>query len=163
MRTPKQKTYSGESEDEGERPDITNRVLGVAGKGDYLFNGTWWVPRNHQIHAEHVAPYMVLPESVNYLTFPGDLAVVCLSSVDLVIRNEGTAPLTIYDLWTTSTAFTVSPEQLLVAPGSTGTLTLTFTATVGEGSETTTGGEIVPTGEEVGFWRSGGRSVPAGP
>jgi len=100
VRTTKQKSYSGESEDAGERPDITNRVLGVAGDGDYLFNGTWWVPRNHIIHAENVAPYLVLPESVNYTTFPGDLAVGESSSVDLVVRNDGNAPLTIFDLWT---------------------------------------------------------------
>lgn len=152
VRTTKQKSYAGESEDAGERPDITNRALGVAGKGDYLFNGTWWVPRNHLIHAEHVAPYMVLPESVNYTTFAGDLAVGESSSVDLVIRNEGTAPLTVYDLWTTSPAFTVGPDQLLIEPGASGTVTVTFTATVGAGTTTPTDGTPpVPTGEEVGL------------
>jgi hypothetical protein len=153
-RKTKNKNYSSDGGDEGERPDITNRVLGVAGSGDYVFGGTWWTPTNFLLHPENVAPYMVLPETVNYLAFPGDLAVGKSSSVDLVIQNEGNAPLTVFDLWTTDPAFTVTPDQLYIEPGMTGTVTVTFTATIGAGTQqtvTTYGTQTTQTGQEEGF------------
>ncbi|MEQ1503610.1 MAG: hypothetical protein ABMB14_15335 [Myxococcota bacterium] len=154
-RLDKQKNYSAEDGDGGDRPDLTNRVLGIAGSGDYVFDGTWWVPHNLLLHPDRTAPYMVLPETVNYLAFPGDLAIGESSEVEFVVRNDGTAPLTVFDLWTTNPAFTVSPPQLRVDPGASGTLKVTFTATIGAGESTTTttGGGTVPiqTGEETGF------------
>jgi hypothetical protein len=151
-RLEKQKNYSADGGDEGERPDITNRVLGIAGYGDYVFDGTWWVPHNLLLHPEERAPYMVLPEEVNFLTFPGDLAIGESASAEIVVRNDGNEPLTVYETWTDNPAFTVSPEQLLVEPNSTGTLTVTFTATLGAGTTTEdTGTELIPTGQEEGF------------
>lgn len=128
VRTTVGKNYS---DDGGDRPDITSRVLGVDGYGDYLFAGTWWVPFNYQVHADRQAPYMVLPEEVNLISFPGDLNAGQSSSVDLVIRNEGTAPLTVYDVWADVSSFTASPAQLQIDPLSEGVITLTFTAAVG--------------------------------
>lgn len=150
-RSTRQRNYSADDGDLGERPDLTNRVLGVSGYGDYVFDGTWWFPKNYVIHAENQAPYIVLPETVNYTTFPGDLAIGESSTVNIEVRNDGNAPLTIFDLWTTEAAFTVSPEQLLIAPGATGTLTVTFTATIGAGTGTSTSGATYQTGEERGF------------
>lgn len=150
-RSTRQRNYSADGGDLGERPDLTNRVLGVSGYGDYVFDGTWWFPKNYIIHPENVAPYIVLPESVNYTTFPGDLAIGESASVPIEVRNDGNAPLTIFDLWTTNPAFTVSPAQLLIPPGATGTMTVTFTATIGAGTGTTTGGGTYQTGEESGF------------
>jgi hypothetical protein len=150
-RAEKQKNYSAEGGDEGERPDLTNRVLGIDIYGDYVFNGTWWVPHNYLLHPENVAPYLVVPETANYLAIPGDLAVGDSESVDLVLRNDGNADLTIFDVWMTNPAFTVTPAELLIPPGGSGTLTVTFTATLGSGTTVTASGEIEQTGEEVSF------------
>ena len=144
-RATKQKNYAGD--EGGERPDLTNRVLGVAGQGDYVFSGTWWVPHNYQLTRTEQAPFIVLPESTNFTPFPGDLAIGESSSVDIEIRNDGNAPLTVFDLWTTNGAFTVTPDELYIEPNATGTVTVTFTATLGAG--TTTGG--AQTGAEEGF------------
>lgn len=146
-RATKQKNYTAGGGDEGERPDLTNRVLGVAGQGDYVFSGTWWVPKNFFLERGTPAPFIVLPETVNYTPFPGDLAIGESSSVDIEIRNDGNAPLTVFDLWTTNGAFTVSTDELYIEPNQTGTVTVTFTATIGAG--TTTGG--LQTGQEEGF------------
>jgi hypothetical protein len=154
VRKEKQKNYSADGGDGGERPNITNRVLGVAGYGDYLFNGTWWVPTNFLLHPENTAPYIVLPEVANYFAFPGDLAVGESSDQPLVIRNDGNEPLTIFDLWSTNPAFSVSPLEMQIPPGGTGTFTLTFTASVGAGTvstPTTYGTVTSQTGQETGF------------
>lgn len=138
------KDYVG---DEGDRPEITDRVLGIAGNDNYIFAGTWWVPTNYEFHEERTAPYMVLPENVNYLSFPGDLAIGESASLTIEVSNEGTAPLTVYDMWASDPAFTWSPSQLLIQPGASAPITVTFTATIGAG-QTTSGTIVTQTGEE---------------
>jgi hypothetical protein len=128
------KAYTG---DGGDRPNITDRVLGIAGKGDYIFNGTWWTPNSLQIHADRVAPYIYLPEGINFLAFPGDLAEGESSSQEVIIRNDGNAPLTVYDMWADSPSFTVSPRQIRIEPGEQDVVTLTFTAGPGAPEEKT--------------------------
>jgi hypothetical protein len=155
VRKEKQKNYSADGGDGGERPNITNRVLGVAGYGDYLFNGTWWVPYNFLLHPENTAPYIVLPEAANYFAFPGDLAIGESSTQEFVIRNDGNEPLAVFDLWSTNPAFTVEPSEILIQPGESGTVEITFTATIGAGetiSTTTSGGTLTSqTGQETGM------------
>jgi hypothetical protein len=119
------KAYTG---DGGDRPNITDRVLGIAGKGDFLFNGTWWTSNTHQIHADRLAPYLFLPENINFLSFPGDLPPGASSQQTIIARNDGTAPLTIYDMWSDNPLFTVEPAQVRIDPGEETVLTLTFTA-----------------------------------
>lgn len=119
------KAYTG---DGGDRPNITDRVLGIAGKGDYIFDGTWWTPNSLQIHADRVAPYLYLPENLNFLSFPGDLAPGESASVVVELWNEGTAPLTIYDMWADNPLFTVDPPQIRIEAGQKEQVTLTFTA-----------------------------------
>lgn len=122
------KSFTG---DLGTRPDITNRVLTVDGAGDTLFNGTWWVPTTFQVHPERLAPYMVLPEALQQMTFPGDLAQGESATLELVVENEGTAPLTVTDVWADDAAFVVTPSQAEIQVGDSFTFTLTFTASIG--------------------------------
>lgn len=117
--------------DDGLRPDINNRVLTVAGSGDTLFDGTWWTPYNYQVHAGRTAPYMVLPEDIQQVLFPGDLELG--ESVDYTfdVQNDGNEPLTVTDIWSDSPAFTVTPNQVRVEPGERATVTVTFRPTIG--------------------------------
>jgi hypothetical protein len=110
------------------RPDATARNLAVAAHEDVMFAGNWWVPSAYRVHADRVAPYLVLPEDVSLLDF-GPTPAGETSTIELPITNHGTAPLTLYDNWVDSTAFTVSPAQLRVDPGQTASLTLAYTAT----------------------------------
>jgi hypothetical protein len=119
------KAYSG---DGGDRPNITDRVLGIAGRGDFVFNGTWWTPNSLQVHADRRAPYMFLPENINFLSFPGDLQPGETSEQTIIVRNDGNEPLTIYDMWADNPLFSVSPPQLRIPPGDDAVLSLTFTA-----------------------------------
>lgn len=125
-----EKTYVG---DDGDRPDISARILSADLNDQTLFVGNWWVPYTFEVREgpEFVAPFMVLPETVNYLSFPNDLAPGESSSITLDVRNDGNAPLTLYDNWTDNPAFAVEPAQMLIQPGDIGTLTITFTASEG--------------------------------
>ncbi|GAB4509349.1 MAG: hypothetical protein Tsb0020_25810 [Haliangiales bacterium] len=109
------------------RPDPTARTLHVAAHGDYVFIGNWWVPYSFRLHADRKAPYAVLPEDVALIDF-GPTAVGDVNTRELVVKNEGTAPLTLFDNWTDSDAFTVSPTQATIAPGDSTVLTLSYTA-----------------------------------
>ncbi|MEQ1502050.1 MAG: redoxin domain-containing protein [Myxococcota bacterium] len=117
--------------DGGTRPDINNRVLTVAGHGDTLFDGTWWTPYNYAIHADRRAPYLVLPETVQQLTFPGDLALGSTADQDVVVRNDGNEPLTVLDVWSDHPAFTIAPTEVRIDPGQSATLKVTFAPQIG--------------------------------
>ena len=117
--------------DEGLRPDITARTLGVAGYGNFVFIGNWWVPFIYEVHPEYVAPYIVLPETFSNVGF-GPVEVGATGTTTFEFSNDGTAPLTAYDIWTSNSSFTVSPTQVVVNPGESAVLTLTYTATIAE-------------------------------
>jgi hypothetical protein len=116
------------------RPDATARNLAVAAHDDVLFAGNWWVPSAFRVHADRLAPYLVLPEDVSLLDF-GPTPMGETSTIELPVSNQGTAPLTLYDNWVDSTAFTVTPAELRIEPGQTGTLTLAYTP-MASGKET---------------------------
>jgi hypothetical protein len=128
------KAYSG---DGGDRPNMTDRVLGIAGNGDFVYNGTWWTPNSFQVHADRVAPYLYLPENLNFLTFPGDLAEGEFATQEVTLRNDGNAPLTIYDMWADNPNFTVSPPQVRIEAGETAEISLAYTAGPGGVEERT--------------------------
>lgn len=130
------KEYKIEGQDP--RPDMTDRVLAVAGKDNYLFNGTWWVPNNYEVFADRVAPYIDLPQNVAQMTFPGDLNYGESSTFDVVVRNGGNADLTVTDVWSTNPSFTPSTTEMVIPPGSSQTLTMTFTASIGVDAAPTT-------------------------
>ena len=52
-------------------------------------------------------------------------------TINIAIDNDGTADLTVYDVWTTNSAFVPNETGFVIPPGGTHTLTVTFTATIG--------------------------------
>ena len=118
--------------DQDGRPEVTSRVLGIAASSldpSIMFAGNWHVPYQYRIHPSRQAPFIYLPEEVNLLDF-GPTEVGESNSRTLLIANEGTAPITLYRVWSSNPAFAVTPRQLRIPPQSTGTLTLTYTATL---------------------------------
>jgi hypothetical protein len=113
------------------RPDPTARTLAVAATGDTMFVGNWWVPYAYQVFPERTAPHIVLPEDASLIDF-GPTEVGEASTRELLVKNDGTQPLTLYDNWIDNEAFTVSPSQVQIEPGESTTLTLTYTATADE-------------------------------
>jgi hypothetical protein len=110
------------------RAAVTARTLGVAANGRDVFIGNWWVPYSYRLYPERRAPNLVLPEEINLTDF-GPLEPGASSTVAVPVRNQGTAPLTLFGNWTTGTPFAVTPEQLKLGPGEAGTLQLTYKAT----------------------------------
>ena len=107
-------------------PEVTSRTLGVAAQGDIMYAGNWHVIHSFRVHADRRAPSLVLPEAVNLVDF-GPIAPGGHARVPLAVRNQGTAPLTLFDASIENPAFTVEPRRLRVEPGKTATFTLGFT------------------------------------
>jgi glutamine cyclotransferase len=117
------------------RPPIDTRNLGVAGFGDVMFIGNWYILYSYKVHPDRRAPNILLPEDVNMLDF-GPVAGGASKTQTLQVTNQGTAPLTLFETWTESRAFTVSPKQLRLEPGETMPLTLIYTASTGTTRDT---------------------------
>ena len=62
----------------------------------------------------------------------GPVAAGASNTISLEVRNQGTAPLTLFNNWTTGPSFSVAPEQLTVEPGGTRKLDVTYKAATGE-------------------------------
>jgi hypothetical protein len=73
----------------------------------------------------------VLPEEINLTDF-GPVAAGASSTIPVEIKNQGTAPLTLFSNWTTESQFSVSPSQLRLEPGETRAIDLTYSASSGE-------------------------------
>ena len=109
------------------RPPVTSRTLGIAANGDSVFVGAWHVISSYRIHPDRAAPSIRLPEELNLIDF-GPLSAGESETFPLTVTNEGTAPLTLVEVSTDNAAFEVEPRQARIAPGSTATLSITFTA-----------------------------------
>jgi hypothetical protein len=113
--------------DEEERPDVTSRTLGVAAAGRVMFAGNWHIIHSFALHPERQAPSIVLPEAVNLVDF-GPVRAGAAATVPLTVKNQGTAPLTLFDPSVSHAAFTVEPARLDIAPGESATLTIRYHA-----------------------------------
>jgi hypothetical protein len=111
-----------------DRPEVTNRVLGIAGRGDTVFAGAWHTPHTFRLHGSRLAPFIYLPENLNLFDF-GPTAVGATTTSTFDINNDGNMPLTVTDAWVDNSAFSVTPHQVRVDPGSSATLTISYTAT----------------------------------
>jgi hypothetical protein len=120
--------------DEG-HPPVTARTKGIAADGDNVFVGNWWVLYSYRLHAGRKAPSLRLPEEVNLMDF-GEHEEGAGQTVAVEVTNQGTAPLAVYDAWTTNASFRVSPASLVLAPGARGSLSVTYQAA---GTERETG------------------------
>jgi hypothetical protein len=114
------------SDDDG-RPEVTSRTLGVAAAGDVMFAGNWHIIHSFRVFPDRRSPSLLLPEDVNLIDF-GPVAPGGSASVPLVVRNQGTAPLTLISASTSNSAFTVEPRRAEIAPTQTATLTLSYRA-----------------------------------
>ena len=113
------------------RAAATARTLGIAANGRDVFVGNWWVPYSYRLYPDRTAPNLVLPEEINLTDF-GPVAAGASHTIALEVRNQGTAPLTLFNNWTTGTSFSVAPEQLTIEPGGTRKLDVTYKAATGE-------------------------------
>jgi hypothetical protein len=113
------------------RAAVTARTLGIAANGRDVFVGNWWVPYSYRLYPDRVAPSLVLPEEINLTDF-GIVPAGRSKTIPIAVRNQGTAPLTLFNTWTTDAAFTVAPEQLRLAPGESSQLQVTYTANTGD-------------------------------
>ncbi|MBT9556777.1 MAG: DUF1573 domain-containing protein [Myxococcales bacterium] len=116
-------------------PPVTARTLGVAANGNTVFVGNWWVQYVYNLYPERVAPFMVLPEDVNLVDF-GPVEAGLSKMRPITVRNQGTAPLTLFNNWTSTAAFAVSPKQMVIPPGGSGKLEVTYKATTGTDYDT---------------------------
>jgi hypothetical protein len=113
------------------RAAVTARTLGIAANGRDVFIGNWWVPYSYRLYPERTAPNLVMPEEINLTDF-GPVAAGTSRTISLEVKNQGTAPLTLFSNWTTATPFSIAPEQLTIEPGGTRNLDLTYKAAGGE-------------------------------
>lgn len=116
---------------DGNRPDPTSRILGIAARGKEVFVGNWHVLYSYRLHPERQAPSIHLPEAVGLLDF-GPVAVGESKTYPLEVTNQGTAPLTLLNNWVAGSSFSVTPRQARIEPGAKATLTLTYTPTTTE-------------------------------
>ncbi|MBI5609117.1 MAG: redoxin family protein [Deltaproteobacteria bacterium] len=109
-------------------PPATARTMGVAMNGKDIFVGNWWVPYAFALHPERAAPHLVVPEAANVIDF-GPVAAGQSKAISFKLSNHGTAPLTIFSIWTGAANFTVKQTQLRINPGESAALDLAFAAT----------------------------------
>jgi len=113
-------------EDDG-RPPVTARTMGIAADGDTVFVGNWWVLYSYRLYPKRVAPSLLLPEVANLMD-AGPLAAGETAILELPVTNQGTAPLTLFNPWSTNPAVAVTPRQLRLEPGETASLMVDVTA-----------------------------------
>jgi hypothetical protein len=114
-----------------DRPAPTSRILGIAARNDEVFVGNWHLLHSYRLHPERQAPSIRLPEAASLLDF-GPVESGESHTLPFEITNQGTAPLTLLSVRSYGSAFTAEPQQALVAPGETATLSLTFRPTTTE-------------------------------
>jgi hypothetical protein len=108
------------------RLEVTSRNLAVAHYGDIIFAGNWYYIHSYRLRADRKAPSLFVPEDATLVEF-GPVAEGTTSTRPVVISNNGTAPLTLFNNWATA-PFTVEPKQVRIEPGEDATLTVSYTA-----------------------------------
>ena len=119
---------------DGDRPDPTSRILGIAARNDEIFIGNWHLLHSYRLHAERQAPNIRLPEAASLVDF-GPVAGGESHALPFEITNQGTAPLTLLSIRSFGDAFTVEPHYARLTPAETTTLSLTFHPTGTEAEE----------------------------
>lgn len=105
----------------------TMRTFGVAALGHDVFIGTWENPYSYRLFPERRAPSIRLPETAARVDF-GAVTTGTSKTMAFPVTNEGTAPLTLVDVWAEGSAFSVTPSQARIAPGQTVDLMVTYAA-----------------------------------
>jgi peroxiredoxin len=113
---------------EDDRPEATSRVLGVAARGNDVFVGNWHQIYSFRLFPDRLAPSIRLPEAAGMVDF-GRVSAGQSKTIAFPVTNQGTAPLTLFNVGTVGAPFTVMPRAVTVAPGTTTRLSLTYRAT----------------------------------
>ena len=113
--------------DEG-RPEVTSRILGVAARGNDVFVGNWHVLHSFRLYPDRLAPNMRLPETSSLLDF-GPVEIGKSKTIWFPVTNQGTAPLSVLSVSTSSDAFRVTARDKVIPPGDSTELSLTYTPT----------------------------------
>lgn len=112
----------------GDRPQATSRILGIAADKDVVYVGNWHLVYSWRLNADRKAPNIRLPEASELMDF-GQVKPGATAQLPFDVTNQGTAPLTLDHNWVQGSAFTVSPEQVRIPPGGSARLTLTYKPT----------------------------------
>jgi hypothetical protein len=107
---------------------VTARTLGVAGFGDVMFVGNWFVPYSYRVYPDRAAPSLVLPEGARQIDF-GSVPAGTSKTVSVEILNQGTAPLTLTGSSIDVKSFTVEPASARIAPHTSASLSVTYRPT----------------------------------
>ena len=113
---------------EEDRAAATSRVLGIAARGRDVFVGNWHQIYSYRVFPDRPAPNLRLPEAAGMVDF-GPVEVGKSRTISFALTNQGTAPLTVFSSRATGAAFSVTPNNLVIAPDSTARLSLTYRAT----------------------------------
>jgi peroxiredoxin len=107
------------------RPEATSRILGIAARGDDVFVGNWHVLHSFRLHADQRAPNLRLPEMASLVDF-GPVEMGNSKTIPFSLMNQGTAPLKLSNVRTSSEAFSVKVPQTVIPAGGSLDLALTY-------------------------------------
>ena len=113
---------------EDDRAAATSRVLGIAARERDVFVGNWHQIYSYRVFPDRPAPNLRLPEAAGMVDF-GPVDVGKSRTIPFALTNQGTAPLTVFSSRVNGAAFSVTPNNLVIAPDSTARLSLTYRAT----------------------------------
>lgn len=100
-----------------------SRVLGAAAMGDTSYIGEWGALFTYALDTSKTAPDVWVDDlEIDFGTVSSGGA----DAVAVIVRNEGTEPLAIYDIATTDGQFSIDPQQLWLEPGGADVLELVF-------------------------------------
>ena len=101
-----------------------SRVLGIAARGRTVFLGEWTGMYSYELHPERKAPHLTVKQrSVEF----GRVRPPQTDSVDLEVKNEGSAPLIVSSIEVRgSPAFAAEPRNLRLQPGQEATVQIAF-------------------------------------
>jgi hypothetical protein len=100
-----------------------SRVLGAAAMGDTSYIGEWGTLFTYDLDTSRSAPDVWVDDpEIDFGTVSSNTS----DAVAVIVRNEGTEPLAIYEITTTAGQFTIDPPELWLAPGDADVLELVF-------------------------------------
>jgi peroxiredoxin len=111
---------------EADRPAATSRILGIAARGNDVFVGNWHVLHSFRLYPDRLAPSIRLPETASLVDF-GKVEAGQSKTIPLSLMNQGTAPLELSKVSTSSDAFRVTAPVTTILPGNSTELSLTYT------------------------------------
>jgi peroxiredoxin len=113
---------------EDDRAAATSRVLGIAARARDVFVGNWHQIYSYRLFPDRTAPNLRLPEAAGMIDF-GPVEPGKSRTISFALTNQGTAPLTVFSSRVNGAGFSVTPNNLRIAPDATARLSLTYRPT----------------------------------